>query len=418
MSALVKTGYDRPRRDHDPLLTEVGRGTPTGELLRRYWHPVALAADVTVETPLRVRILGESLVAFRDGEAKVGLLYERCCHRGTSLYYGRVEERGIRCCYHGWLFARDGACLEMPCEPAGSSRPSMVRQPWYPVREYRGLIFAYLGPYDRMPAFPIYDSIERDAERPGQIVLASAGLGSGGHVVVPELGLRTGDPVLPANWLQIYENVMDPYHVYILHMNLSGPQFASVMAKTPQIEWGDTPLGTRAYQDRRMDAGRLFRRITEAFVPNVRLVPTPSAGEDGHGFQAGGLLSWVVPNDDTHTTFFSLGAFPLKEDGTPHRVRRSQFDGRDWEKLTEEEHRRMPGDVEAQIGQGPISIHPEEHLVLSDRGIIMLRRKWRKQLQRIEAGEDPIGVVRGPDVVVVETIAGNFLHEPAEAAAE
>ena len=416
--SVARTGYDRPRKGYDPLLTEVGHGTPMGELLRRYWHPVALSADVDAATPLRLRILGEDVVAFRDGTGAIGLLHSRCCHRGTSLYYGRIEEQGIRCCYHGWLFARDGACLEMPCEPAGSSRPSMVRQPWYPVREYRGLIFAYMGPLDRMPAFQIYDCIERDAERPGQIVLASAGLGSGGHVVVPELGLRTGDPVMPANWLQIFENVMDPYHVYILHMNMSGAQFASVMARVPEISWGETELGMRAYQDRTLESGKLFRRITEAFVPNVRIVPSPAAGEQGHGFEPGGLLSWVVPNDDTHTTFFSLGTFPLKADGTPYPVRRSQFDGRNWEELSEEEHRRMPGDVEAQVGQGPISIHAEEHLVLSDRGIMMLRKRWLKQLRLLEAGEDPLGIVRGAEEVTVPTIAGNFLQDRTHAVSQ
>ncbi|MGZ8310476.1 MAG: Rieske 2Fe-2S domain-containing protein [Allosphingosinicella sp.] len=415
-SEPVRTGYDRPRKGHDPLLTEVGRGTPMGELLRRYWQPVMLAADVNAETPWRVRVLGEDLIAFRDGSGVVGLVHSRCCHRGTDLYYGRIEERGIRCCYHGWLFAADGACLEMPCEPAGSTRPQMVRQPWYPVREYRGLIFAYMGPSERIPAFPVFDSIERDAERSGQILLASAGLGSGGHVVVPELGIRTGDPALPANWLQIFENVMDPYHVYILHMNMSGAQFASVMARAPAISWDETPLGIRAYQDRRLDDGKLFRRITEAFVPNVRLVPTPAAGEEGHGFQRGGLLSWVVPIDDTHTTFFSLGAFPLKEDGTPFPVRRSQFEGKNWEDLTEDEHRKMPGDYEAQVSQGPISIHAEEHLVMSDRGIMMLRQKWRRQLQMVEAGEDPLGVVRSQDDIMVETIAGNFIQNQADAA--
>ena len=385
-----------------------------GELLRRYWQPVALSAEVSSTTPLRVRVLGEDLIAFRNAMGEGGLLHSRCCHRGTDLYYGRIERRGLRCCYHGWLFAPDGACLEMPCEPAVSTRPQMVRQPWYPVREYRGLLFAYMGPHDRLPAFPIFDCIERDAERSGQIVLASAGLGSGGHAVVPDLGLRTGDPVLPANWLQIFENVMDPYHVYILHMNISGAQFASVMARTPEISWDETELGLRAFQDRRLDSGKLFRRITEAFVPNVRLVPTPAAGEEGLGFQPGGLLSWVVPVDDTHTTFFSLGAFPLREDGTPYPVRRSQFEGKNWEDLTDEEHRRMPGDYEAQVSQGSISIHAEEHLVSSDRGVMLLRKKWRKQLRALEAGQDPLGVARGAGETMITTTAGNFLHECAD----
>lgn len=411
------TGYDRPRTGPDLAMTAVGRGTPMGELLRRYWQPVALSAELDDRDPKPVRVLGEDLVAFRDRTGRVGLLHSRCCHRGTTLYYGKIEERGLRCCYHGWLFATNGTCLEMPCEPDGSQRPQMVRQPWYPVREYHGLVFAYMGPADRMPAFPIYDCIEADASRDDRVVLASAGLGSGGHVVLPELNLRSGAPVLPANWLQIFENVMDPYHVHILHMTLSGPQFAAAMGRTPEISWADTPYGMRALQDRQMEDGRLFRRITEALVPNVRLVPSPAAGEAGHPFEPGGLLSWVVPLDDTTTTFFSLGPFLLQQDGTPHPVRRSQFGGRDWEALSELEHRRMPGDYEAQVGQGPITIHAEEHLVLSDRGILMLRRKWREQAALVENGCDPVGIAAGHEMVTVVTTAGNFLMSAADARA-
>ena len=99
-------------------LTEVGRFTPMGELLRRYWHPVGMARDAGA-TPRTVRILGEDLILFRDGGGRPGLVYPRCCHRGTTLYYGKVEDRGIRCCYHGWLFSADGRCLEQPCEPEG-----------------------------------------------------------------------------------------------------------------------------------------------------------------------------------------------------------------------------------------------------------------------------------------------------------
>ena len=113
-------------------LTEVGRGTPMGELLRRYWHPVGLAADAT-DTPRKVRALGEDLILFRDRHGRAGLLHARCCHRGTTLYYGKVEEDGIRCCYHGWKFDTEGHCLEQPCEPDGGQFRDKVRQPWYPV---------------------------------------------------------------------------------------------------------------------------------------------------------------------------------------------------------------------------------------------------------------------------------------------
>ena len=124
---------------------ETSAGTPAGELLRRYWHPVARSSEAT-SLPRKVRILSEDLILFRDGRGRPGLVEPRCCHRGTTLYYGRVEDDGIRCPYHGWLFAVDGACLDQPCEPDRGRNRASYRQPWYPVREYNGLVFAYMGP--------------------------------------------------------------------------------------------------------------------------------------------------------------------------------------------------------------------------------------------------------------------------------
>jgi len=113
--------YGRDTPTHDAAITEVASGTPCGEWLRRYWHPVGLATDAT-GTPRKVRILGENSILFRDGRGRAGLIYPRCAHRGTTLYYGRVEELGIRCCHHGWLFDVEGRCLEHPCEPGGGQK--------------------------------------------------------------------------------------------------------------------------------------------------------------------------------------------------------------------------------------------------------------------------------------------------------
>ncbi len=140
-------------------LTSVARGTAMGELMRRYWHPVGLATDAT-DIPRKVRILGEDLILFRDKRGSPGLLHARCCHRGTTLYYGKVEDDGIRCCYHGWKFDTEGNCLEQPCEPDGGLFKDKVRQPWYPVEERYGLIFAYMGPSDKKPVLPRYDCLE------------------------------------------------------------------------------------------------------------------------------------------------------------------------------------------------------------------------------------------------------------------
>ena len=175
------TAYGRAQPLFRRDLTEVGAGTPMGELLRRYWHPLGLAADAGDE-PCRVRVLGEDLILFRDGNGRAGLLYPRCAHRGTTLYYGKVEERGIRCCYHGWLYDVEGRCLEQPCEPGGGARRDRVRQPWYPVEERYGLAFAYLGPPARKPLLPRYACLDELA--PGESIEADdSSIGSGGPQV-------------------------------------------------------------------------------------------------------------------------------------------------------------------------------------------------------------------------------------------
>src|SRR3989441_10369316 len=138
-------------------LTRVGRGTPAGELLRRYWYPIAFAAELTDETPTSfVRILGEDLVLFRDKSGNVGLVGDHCPHRGASLLYGRVEERGIACAYQGWLYDTQGNCLETPAEPADSKLYLTVKHTAYPVQTYAGLYWAYMGPAPA-PVIPPYD---------------------------------------------------------------------------------------------------------------------------------------------------------------------------------------------------------------------------------------------------------------------
>ena len=154
------TAYELRPPEIKSDLVEVGRGTPMGELLRRYWHPIGLIADAG-GTPRKIRALGEDLILFRDGTGKAGLVHARRCHRGTTLYYGKVEERGLRCCYHGWLFDTEGRVLEQPCEPDGGLFRDKVRQPWYPLEERYGLTFAYMGPPEKkLPALPHYECLE------------------------------------------------------------------------------------------------------------------------------------------------------------------------------------------------------------------------------------------------------------------
>jgi nitrite reductase/ring-hydroxylating ferredoxin subunit len=370
-------------------MTRVGRGTPAGELLRRYWQAVALASEIS-DRPKALRVLGEDLVAFRDGEGRPGLLDSHCAHRGTSLYYGRVEPEGIRCCYHGWLFDVEGRCLDQPCEPPVSTYKQRVRQPWYPCREYHGLVFAYLGPLDRTPDFPRFDILE---EGDGAIVADGTSYGLG------------GGEVLDCNWLQIFENVMDPFHVFVLHNAFSGQQFAKSLAARPKVSWELTGRGMRSIQDRAWESGGTFRRITEVLLPNVRIVPGVGAFTDRRSERAG-HVGWIHPIDDTHTRMYSLLRVPL-QDGKPVLPPRARHGGKLWSELNEEEHQRMPGDAEAMVSQGPIAARTFEHLASSDRGVVMLRRLIAEAIDAVEHGRDPIGVTRETGEVLLRTTAGN-----------
>jgi len=360
------TAYGMAAPDFDAELVEVEAGTPTGEMLRRYWHPFGVADDAT-ETPKQVRILGEDLILFRDGQGRAGLVYPRCCHRGTTLYYGKVEATGIRCCYHGWLFDVEGHCLDMPVETDGGQHKERYRQPWYPVHEYHGMLFAYLGPPEHKPVFPTYDIFDDVPD--------------GWHIVADDnnIGLE-GDPT-PCNWLQTHENVMDPFHVFVLHAGFSGNQFVSEMAAMPDVSWHFTDLGVKSHQDRVLDDGRFFHRVTEVVMPNVRIVATPFVEFEGRATS----VAWTLPISRTETKIFTLLKRPIGADRP-----RAMYNGKIWPDLTEEEHQRFPGDYEAQVGQGAITSHSEERLAGSDRGVSMFRHVFRKQIKTVADGDAPV----------------------------
>ena len=387
----MTTAYTLKPPTYNAKLTEVGRGTPMGELLRRYWHPVGLAGDAGA-TPRPVKVLGEELILFRDGQGRAGLVYPRCCHRGTTLYYGKVEERGIRCCYHGWLFDVEGQCLEMPAEPDPSgAQCQRVRQPWYPVEERYGLVFAYLGPPEKKPLLARYECLEVLA--PGEFVEADdSSLGSGGIVIAP------------CNWLQHFENVVDPYHVPILHGSFSGPQFVEQMAAFPKVKFEYGKQGVKAISVRPGPGGKRFRRVTEAIVPTLRLVANPRVAQYGMVESIG----WTLPIDDTHYRIYVAGR--VKEKGELAKFK-SRYNGKTWAELTAEEHQKFPGDTEAQVGQGPITFHSEEHLMTTDQGVGMLRFLLQKQVDAVAAGGDPVGVAFSEADAYVKFDAGQYLED-------
>jgi phenylpropionate dioxygenase-like ring-hydroxylating dioxygenase large terminal subunit len=385
----IGTGYGRKPAGFNADWTLVGPGTKMGELLRRYWHPVGLSGHAT-DTPRALRVLGEDLILFRDKTGRPGLVHNRCAHRGTSLYYGRVEERGIRCCYHGWLFDSEGRCLDQPCEPEGGRHRDRVRQPWYPVREQYGLIFAYMGPPERKPALPRYRCLEE--------------LDEGEFLETNDTSIGGGGPtIIPCNWFQHYDNLPDTFHVQVLHTTFSGVQFVEAMGIMPEVSWHLTDKGVKTVSIRKVEGGRTFRRVSEAVLPTLRVIPNPRVGDYGRVESIG----WVLPIDDTSFRIYT--AARVREPGALSRMR-SRLNGKLWEELTEEEHQRFPGDYEAMVGQGSITLHDEEHLVTTDTGVVMLRRLFQRQLDAVAAGRDPVGVVFDESRALIDFEAGNYLE--------
>lgn len=380
--------------DPDDELTRVGLGTPMGEVLRRYWQPVCLSSDID-ELPKYAKILGEELVAFRDREGRVGVLDAHCCHRGTSLEYGRVEARGIRCCYHGWLFAADGECLEQPGEPPDSNFRRKVAQPAYPAREFGGLVFAYMGPPDREPAFPRFDILEQ----PGRRLFAYRNTSRGA--------------VAACNWLQIQENAMDPVHTAFLHSTISGEQFTSLYATLPKLEFGETPYGMKYVRTASLPSGRTFVRTQEAFTPNMRSIADNLTPDRPHA-ERSTLIGWWVPVDDTHTIGFhveSVDPADTERISTFARAKEGRTAGTQQPHRSYEDTQRFPDDKEAQLSQRPIAVHALERLGTTDRGVILFRKLLRRAIADVAAGRDPQNAFRDAEAARIAVISGNEVRE-------
>ena len=393
----------------DDELARVGPGTPGGEYLRRFWHPV-VHGDQLDDLPVAVRILGEDLIVFRDKSGAVGLLERHCGHRGTSLEYGKVEEHGIRCCYHGWLYDVDGRVLEAPAEPDDNPYAGKLYQGAYPLHEFNGLVFAYMGPPATMPPFPMFDLFDQ----PG------IALGHG------EAGMRGNTK--PCNWLQVMDNVVDQVHEPFLHARHSGIQFEdkngrplTELLDLGEPDWFETPTGILCHEARRI-GDAVWVRSMEYICPNIALVcdspefpPTFPDGEDELSFLPL-LIRWRVPVDDTHTTEFAFIFYP--EDGTNRYVSdpipgtRSNYGDRPYE-----ERQRFPGDYDAQVSQRAIAVHACEHLASTDKGVGMMRRMVRQGIETAASGGDPKGVVRD-NAIDVPTHANETLRRAPHAGSD
>ena len=361
-------------RSQQETLTRVGPGTPMGELLRRYWHPVAASCELGSGAAHAVGLLGETFVLFRTTDGRLGMIDERCTHRGTSLRCGHVDAAGITCPYHGWKFAPSGECLAMPAEPSAPRLLAKAGSRGYPVQELGGLIFAYIGPAPA-PLLPRYDlyvwgGVLRDI----------------------------GQALIPCNWLQIMENSVDPTHVEWLH----GQHLASVREKRGDV----TPTHYRRHHIRigfdLFEHGIVKRRVLEGQdeaaddwkIGHPLIFPTTlRVGAHGqHRFQI------RVPVDDTHTRHYWYSCYrpgpgataPLQEQVPVYDVPWRDADGEFIVDFVD------GGDIMAWVSQGPIADRTKELLVASDRGITLLRHLLLEQIEIVRRGADPLGVLRDP----------------------
>jgi len=369
--------FHRDIPDEDEQLTHVGPNTPCGEYLRRFWQPVCFS-DELKDLPLRLRIMAEDLVAFRDRSGAVGLLELHCPHRGTSLEFGLIDDKGIRCCYHGWLFGVDGTILETPGEPADSTLKDRLFHGAYPVHEAHGIVFAYMGPPEQRPPFPSYDSYSQSGSRmiPGRKYF------------------------YPCNWLQIMENTMDPVHTAFLHTIVSGAVFTEEFGVLPELDYVETPIGM-VYVGTRRVADNIWTRMVEVVLPNLQQVaPIWEDGRKERQFSGPMMSRWIVPQDDTNSMFIEFRHVSETEDVTPGwwADRDIMLPGQ-IAADSYKEGQLHPGDYEAQVSQRPIAIHGLEHLSETDRGVSMYRNQIRRGIRATAAGQDPMGVFRNGGVI-------------------
>ena len=386
--------FHRDIPDEDEQLTHVGPNTPCGEYLRRFWQPVCFS-DELKDLPLRLRIMAEDLVAFRDRSGAVGLLELHCPHRGTSLEFGLIDDKGIRCCYHGWLFGVDGTILETPGEPADSTLKDRLFHGAYPVHEAHGIVFAYMGPPEQRPPFPSYDSYSQSGSRmiPGRKYF------------------------YPCNWLQIMENTMDPVHTAFLHTIVSGAVFTEEFGVLPELDYVETPIGM-VYVGTRRVADNIWTRMVEVVLPNLQQVaPIWEDGRKERKFSGPMMSRWIVPQDDTNSMFIEFRHVSETEDVTPGwwADRNIMLPGQ-IAADSYKEGQLHPGDYEAQVSQRPIAIHGLEHLSETDRGVSMYRNQIRRGIRATAAGQDPMGVFRNGAGVIPTYCNNTVLRVPPAAA--
>jgi phenylpropionate dioxygenase-like ring-hydroxylating dioxygenase large terminal subunit len=376
--------------EENALLTQSGPGTPMGALMRRYWAPFLLSSELPAPDcpPVRTTLLGERLVAFRDSTGRVGLLGQHCPHRGASLFFGRNEECGLRCVYHGWKFDLEGRCVDMPNEPPESTFKDKVRTTAYPCRERAGIVWAYLGPPELMPGLPEYEFLDLPAE----------------YCYITKR-------IQECNWLQALEGGLDSSHISFLHRGNYSSDLGDIYYGDPAPRFftvgRDYGLLIAA---RRKTAGPEYNwRNTPWLMPWYMLIPYP----DGQPF---GGHCWVPIDDHScwNWTFSWRADRPLSAeevalfDSGAHihaRLLPGSFlpeANRENDYLIDREVQRSkrsftgifgsgPQDAAVQEGMGPICDRTQEHLGASDAGVIATRRHLLRALKdpALVLGLDP-----------------------------
>jgi len=358
--------------NENAALTQVGKGTPMGELMRRYWHPIAAVPELNARPTKAIRLLGEDLVLYKDRSGTLGLIDKLCAHRRVDLTYGIPEENGLRCMYHGWMFDETGQCIEQPFEetvhPDGRFKEK-VKVSAYPVEAVGGLIFAYLGPQPT-PLVPHWDFL------------------------VDEHSFRQVNILeLPANWLQCQENSLDPVHLEWLHNYWSNYQreLAGDIASTARPTFAHEKIGFDIF-----DYGIIKRRVFQGYTED------DADWSVGHSVLFPNILAnptqFRVPIDDTHTLHLDYVSRRLPDDvpappADDIEVYHPPLYGEDGRNII---NYTFGQDYMAWVSQGPVGRRDLEKLGESDKGIILFRKQLRDQMAIVEDGGDPMNVFRDP----------------------
>jgi len=394
--------------EENELLTRVHPDSRMGNLFRRYWIPALLAEEIPEPdgAPVRVRLLGEDLVAFRDTSGRIGLLDEHCAHRGTSLFFGRNEECGLRCIYHGWKYDIEGNVLDTPAEPPDSQLKYKVHHIAYPCVEAGGMVFAYMGPKDKMPVFPAY-----------------AWLG------VPQNQIYIAKSLLECNYLQALDGDCDSSHLNFLHRMFKPDERRSFLVhdQAPEFEIDEMEFGFRVAAIRKTAPDTNYVRISHFVMPFIGCVPV---GREIDGKLDGFKAVYQVPADD-HTTwrydFFFKWSRPMTKEDSSKRdfvgpgYRKIRNLGNNYLQDREVQKRVNFTGIEEFLNQdacatesmGPIVDRTKERVGVSDSYVIQVRRFLLKALTDVEAGKAPPGVIYDTAKADFSGIRCDVAHLPA-----